>query len=648
MIICPTAQDLRATASINTVERGSFVGDLVAGNSSNAFLSLKGFKASALTKTEDADENLPLISQFEWRPSADFVQIRDHLHPRTHIPREWPLFEELMLLCILDHQENITLDEKTPSHLFKFFSWMKEQIERYQSGQNIFVSRDCRLWELTREERRARIEEIATDGATSQYSAFCVAIHRLFKAADSIFTGDTHALHVLMKDDVLTQFYAVGDELKYASALQTIAHTNPRLRILEVGAGTGGTTAKVLKALKSAHGERLYGSYTYTDISAGFMTAAKERFADVEGIEYAALDISQDPVGQGFQLGNYDLIIASNVIHATPILQTSLRHLRSLLSPGGRVFLQELCPDAKYVNYVMGFLSGWWLGDGDNRASEPYISPERWAQELVMAGFKQPDAIIIDGIAPYQQSAGIIASPDVRGSKPARVTLLSYAADGPYVQEVKSSFGELGIGTDICVFGEPLPSQDVVCLLDLQEHTVHEMSEVSFKTLIGYLQMLDAKMLWAIRSAQVACKDPRAAMALGLARTARSELSAKLFTVEVDDATPNSTATNLLARILLRVQAPELDAESMDPDWEYAIIKGEILVPRLHWQTISEAFLQSEDSIARPSLKYLHVKTPGLLHTMGWSEAKRDKLGVGQVLVQTKAIGLNFRVSPLP
>jgi hypothetical protein len=43
------------------------------------------------------------------------------------------------------------------------------------------------------------------------------------------------------------------------------------------------------------------------------MAAAKERFAGVERIEYSVLDITRDPVEQGFQLGSYDLIIGANV-----------------------------------------------------------------------------------------------------------------------------------------------------------------------------------------------------------------------------------------------------------------------------------------------------------------------------------------------
>jgi hypothetical protein len=69
----------------------------------------------------------------------------------------------------------------------------------------------------------------------------------------------------------------------------------------------------VLQALKSSFGERLYSTYTYTDVSSGFMTGAGERFAEHDNIEYAVLDITKDPLEQGFQLASYDLIVCSNV-----------------------------------------------------------------------------------------------------------------------------------------------------------------------------------------------------------------------------------------------------------------------------------------------------------------------------------------------
>ena len=296
-------------------------------------------------------------------------------------------------------------------------------------------------------------------------------------------------------------------------------------------------------------------------------------------------------------------------------------------------------------------MPGWWLGAEDSRAEQPYISPERWTKELVAAGFQAPEAIVLDYVAPYQCSAGIIASRESRATKPSRVTLLCHAPDAPYVAEMRLSLKMLNIGTDVCEFGQSLPAQDVISLLDLQEPTIHGMSEHTFSTLIVNLKSLKANMLWITPASQVNCEDPRAAMILGLARTARNEMSIRLFTVEVDSATPPSTATEAVAKILLRVNTPKIDLEHTNPDYEFAISNGKILVPRLHWETLSDAFKQHKEDVGISTRKQINVKTPGLLHTMYWTEDKIKSPAEGEVLVQTKAAGLNFRVRvtlPLP
>ena len=104
-----------------------------------------------------------------------------------------------------------------------------------------------------------------------------------------------------------------------------------RLRVLEVGAGTGSATAYVLPELPKGRFD-----YTYTDISAGFFAEAEERFGN-EGIEYRPLDIEKVPVGQGYDAHGYDLIIASNVLHATQYLEQTLGHCRDLLAPSGQL-----------------------------------------------------------------------------------------------------------------------------------------------------------------------------------------------------------------------------------------------------------------------------------------------------------------------
>ena len=121
-------------------------------------------------------------------------------------------------------------------------------------------------------------------------------------------------LDILLQDGVLTGVYAwMNDIWEFKDYIQLLGHAQPQMKILEIGAGTGGLTAKFLEHLKSDYDERLYFKYTFSDISSGFFVQAQQRFKEYAGIEYQALDISQNPLEQGFKPGEYDLIIASNV-----------------------------------------------------------------------------------------------------------------------------------------------------------------------------------------------------------------------------------------------------------------------------------------------------------------------------------------------
>lgn len=79
-------------------------------------------------------------------------------------------------------------------------------------------------------------------------------------------------------------------------------------------------------------------------------------------------------------------------------------------------------------------------------------------------------------------------------------------------------------------------------------------------------------------------------MVLGLARTARNETSAPILTVELDAATAPQTAAERVVDILPRAKATHVNPESVDPDYKYAGVNGEVLVSRLHWKTMSQAF----------------------------------------------------------
>ena len=162
------------------------------------------------------------------------------------------------------------------------------------------------------------------------------------------------------------------------------------VRILEIGAGTGGTTANLLPPLSELASTASVGtvSYLFTDISPRFTSAAQERFQSYDFVDYALLDIETSPQAQGF-VNSFDIVIAANVLHATADLQTTLTHVGQLLSPGGQLILLEGTQPVGWIDLIFGLTPGWWkFADTAIRAKHPLISVDRWQTLLKSVGFE--------------------------------------------------------------------------------------------------------------------------------------------------------------------------------------------------------------------------------------------------------------------
>lgn len=209
--------------------------------------------------------------------------------------------------------------------------------------------------------------------------------------------GQTEILEHMLQGNLLGRLYTEGRGFaicnEYAAHfMRQISFKFPKARILEIGAGTGGTTSSVLGAIGDA-----YVSYTYTDISAGFFEKAAERFAaSAHKMEYRTLNAEHSPLQQGFKEGSYDIIIAANVLHATSRLAATMRNVRSLLRPGGYLIAIEVTGNMLREPGLMGGLEGWWLGEEDGRFPSPGISARGWDHILHETGFSGVDTIAYD------------------------------------------------------------------------------------------------------------------------------------------------------------------------------------------------------------------------------------------------------------
>jgi acyl transferase domain-containing protein len=225
------------------------------------------------------------------------------------------------------------------AHHQLFFDYMQRQVER--ANQHVLPcqkidegAQKSKCWVASSDEEDdeilARVEAASIDGKL---------VHKVGVNLEKILTGKLEPLQVLREENLLGTYYrtALGEERIHATIGQYVLHMSHKrpLRILEVGAGTGGTTSVVLSVLgKQAEAVGRLVSYTFTDISSGFFEQAVDDFQEWAPLmDFRVLNIENDPSAQGFDMGVYDMVIASNVLHATSSIADSLRHCRTLLKP---------------------------------------------------------------------------------------------------------------------------------------------------------------------------------------------------------------------------------------------------------------------------------------------------------------------------
>ena len=164
---------------------------------------------------------------------------------------------------------------------------------------------------------------------------------------------------------------------------------NKAIRILEVGAGTGGTTLRLLKKLVP-QADRIL-EYYYTDISKAFLIHAQEHYTrDNPFLRVGRFDVEQPLAGQFVRLGGYDIVVATNVLHATKNIRQTLRNVKAAMAAGGQLFLNEIAQKSLFSHLTFGLLEGWWrFEDPEIRIPGcPALNSQAWKRVLQEEGFE--------------------------------------------------------------------------------------------------------------------------------------------------------------------------------------------------------------------------------------------------------------------
>lgn len=248
--------------------------------------------------------------------------------------------------------------------------------------------------------------------------------------------------------------------------------------------------------------------------------------------------------------------------------------------------------------------------------------------------------VVYDNDIPYHLNLNILATPTRPVGSTKSVTVLCGSKDNFFAQQLESYLGTEGLAVKICALGEGLPvGQDIISILDFEKPFFDDITASNFEYFKRLtLNLQSAGMLWVTMPSQIGCDDPRCAMALGMARTIRSELAIDFATLEVDEISSNTWVAVL--QVLRKFQRRNKNGD-VDPDFEFVLSNGKVHIGRFHPMSVSKEL----STASKGNTKRLGIGTFGLLETLHWIQGNSRCLTGDEVEIETRAVGLNFRVS---
>lgn len=521
-----------------------------------------------------------------------------------------------------------------------------------------------------------------------QYNADTDLFQLAWLKLGDVLSGELDPLEVLFpggSSEKLEAFYVKGADFPSNNALipraieKAIAALPERrsLRVLEVGAGTGSLTERVLPVLPADRTE-----FTFTDNGPAFIAAAKSRFADYKFVDYSTFDIEKPVEDQKVNSNGYDLILATNVVHATSDLKNTLGVLKDTLAPDGMLMFLEVTKARVGLDLVFGLLKGWWqYTDTDLRPESALLNRDQWENLLRDCDFTDVGSFVnTPNPADAAQTIFIarkadtpVCQEDATGDN--RNPDTPPQSDGEANTDIPAEPTTIIFG-DQTGFSEKLAAQlpgkvlhatthdDIAEVLTKAEnptqiiHTAalnHPLSETSSAEALANSQAFSTLHLLHLTQAlaaadltptvtiltrganSTAADEPVARIAsapiVGFARVARGEHPESVWTlIDLDPAGDENELSDLLAELAL-----------IDGETEIAYRNGRRLANRLHQILTKDMPVRTRDAVATDSQYRLQIDTPGILTNLSLNETSRREPGPGEIEISVKAGGINFR-----
>jgi polyketide synthase PksM len=325
--------------------------------------------------------------------------------------------------------------EKQPAPYYE--RWLTSSILYLQQqsslGDDLMFHHEVRgladLWAEWEKKRPAWAANPNLQAQTALFEACLKALPGILsgkqRATDVIFPNSSMQLvEGIYRGNVLVDYFneVLGDTL--ISCIENLLQEdkNRRIRIVEIGAGTGGTTATLLPLLQRFPIEE----YRYTDVSKAFLMYAEKHYKpQLPALTTSIFDVSKSLAAQSIAADYYDVAIAANVLHATPNIRETLRNAKAVLKNQGVLLLNEISTWSLFNHLTFGLLEGWWLNEDTalRLPGSPGLSTDKWREILAEEGF---ESIFFPALEAHKLGQQIVAASSngwVRQSKGKRAPL---------------------------------------------------------------------------------------------------------------------------------------------------------------------------------------------------------------------------------
>ncbi|KAL5381606.1 hypothetical protein DPSP01_007054 [Paraphaeosphaeria sporulosa] len=561
-------------------------------------------------------------------------------------------FEEmdrLAMYMIMGLQERYGALRPSSPHLQRFLKW----INKCSAIESSFADA---VRSMTSAERQHEINAIVSK--LSDVVDVEIA-NRMFTEMDDIMAEMRTGLEVALRDGILRKVYTAGFGISVAyrqlsNVLDLLGHSNPNMDILEVGAGTGAATNIAISTLAPDRSPKRYGSYTFTDVSSGFIHSARAEFSRCKNMSFSVFDMNSAPHEQGFDM-KYDVIIASECVHATPDVECALRNIRLLLKPNGKLILLETTRPLFGTNIIYGTFTDWWSEDEER--DTPFLATAEWNEALQASRFSGVDFELSDYEAPYGIVSTIVTTatelPEIDGSCSLKteVYVVHRGVASEAHQAISAQLQQQGLTPVLHSFGGSIPpSSRIILCLDNDRYSVADASEQEFLQLKSTIRSARSA-LWLVIGDTLQGNTPRSATTIGLVRMLTTENpEASHGIILLERSLDLNTDPELLPEIVRREKLIHLN----DFERELAVKDGIVYTSRLifdeelnveyrkRYNSQQETALEPMGSHAALSA---HFSKPGLISSLVFQsdESMLEPLQPDYIEIRTAAIGLNWK-----